>query len=245
MDYAGSLADDFHSGSSIAGYHASQERWTDPAHWPGEWSLVQDKRYERGRETHSADSLTPLEMPLGEALLARRSYRDASSGPLPIADLAALARWSAGLSDGEAGVKRTYPSAGARYPLELYAIVLRCPDTPPAILHYEVRPDRLTDVGIPVGRDVVRDVFGFDWVADARAVFVVTGALDRTMVKYGERGYRFALLEAGHIGQNLCLVGPALGHPAVPFGGYADRKLARLLRLDEVGEVCLHTVVYP
>ena len=56
------------------------------------------------------------------------------------------------------------------------------------------------------------------------------------------RGYRFALLEAGHVVQNLLLTATALGLGAVPLGGYYDRLTDEFLGLDGVNESTLYTV---
>jgi nitroreductase len=44
--------------------------------------------------------------------------------------------------------------------------------------------------------------------------------------KYGARGGRFLLLEAGHVMQNLCLLSASLGLATVPLGGYFERAIA-------------------
>jgi SagB-type dehydrogenase family enzyme len=55
---------------------------------------------------------------------------------------------------------------------------------------------------------------------------------ERSTFKYGERGYRFVLLEAGHVAQNLSLTACALGMGCVNIGGFFDRKVDELLELD-------------
>ena len=64
----------------------------------------------------------------------------------------------------------------------------------------------------------------------------------RTRFKYGLRGYRFALLEAGHVAQNLLLAATALGLAAVPLGAFFDRRADVFLRLDGVNESTLYTI---
>ena len=61
-------------------------------------------------------------------------------------------------------------------------------------------------------------------------------------MKYGERGYRFMLLEAGHIAQNALLAANALGLGACPFGGFIDDDLDRLLGIDGLDEVSLYLI---
>jgi nitroreductase len=49
--------------------------------------------------------------------------------------------------------------------------------------------------------------------------------------KYSERGYRFLLLEAGHLMQNLCLLSASLGLATLPLGGCLERAIAHEFRL--------------
>jgi SagB-type dehydrogenase family enzyme len=68
----------------------------------------------------------------------------------------------------------------------------------------------------------------------------ITAVFERSVFKYGDRGYRFVLLEAGHVGQNLSLVANGLGLGAVSVGGYFDRKIDGLLGIDGLN----HSTVY-
>lgn len=60
--------------------------------------------------------------------------------------------------------------------------------------------------------------------------------------KYKERGYRFVLLDAGHIGQNLYLMATALDLSVVSIGGFFDDDVNDLLRLDGVNESALYVI---
>ena len=79
-----------------------------------------------------------------------------------------------------------------------------------------------------------------DVIASAAAVILVTAVFERTTFKYAERGYRFALIEAGHVAQNIDLIATALRLPTVNLGGFFDRELEALLDIDGVE----HSVVY-
>jgi nitroreductase len=78
-------------------------------------------------------------------------------------------------------------------------------------------------------------------LSEAAAVIVLTGISAKSRLKYGERGYRFTLLEAGHIAQNALLTASALMLDACPFGGFID-DLDRLLGIDGLDEVSLYLV---
>jgi SagB-type dehydrogenase family enzyme len=67
-----------------------------------------------------------------------------------------------------------------------------------------------------------------------------TAVLERPRRKYGERGYRLALLEAGHIAQNLCLVAAALELGSMNVCGFFDDRLNAALSIDGVDEAVLY-----
>lgn len=62
----------------------------------------------------------------------------------------------------------------------------------------------------------------------------ITALFARASFKYREQGYRFALLEAGQVAQNLNLVANALGLGTVNIGGFFDRDIDALLEIDGV-----------
>jgi len=68
------------------------------------------------------------------------------------------------------------------------------------------------------------------WMADAPAILAVVGQYKKVTQKYGERGIRYALIEVGHVGQNVSLQAEALGLGAGLVGAFEDEKVAALLR---------------
>jgi SagB-type dehydrogenase family enzyme len=77
---------------------------------------------------------------------------------------------------------------------------------------------------------------------EAAALLVVTAVFPRTQFKYGQRGYRFALLEAGHVVQNVLLAAADLGLPALPLGGFYDRRLDAIVGADGLDEASVYSV---
>ena len=65
----------------------------------------------------------------------------------------------------------------------------------------------------------------------------------RSRIKYGERGYRFALPEAGHAMQNILPGATALGLGACPVGGFIDDRLHDLVDVDRVEEAVLYAAI--
>jgi SagB-type dehydrogenase family enzyme len=56
----------------------------------------------------------------------------------------------------------------------------------------------------------------------------------RIVTKYRQRGYRFALIEAGLAAQTLCQMATAFGLGALMWGGFREHLLDPLLELDGV-----------
>jgi SagB-type dehydrogenase family enzyme len=74
---------------------------------------------------------------------------------------------------------------------------------------------------------------GQEWVAEGPAVIVVTAVYERTTRKYGQRGVRYARMEAGAAVQNVYLQAAALGLGTVCVGAFHDERIGRLLGLPE------------
>ena len=259
----------FHARSAIPGRNLRRQAWTGTADWPPEWTEITVKAYPRRpgvslpmldpASRSSTSMLDPASRsstpepasahPLTALLDRRGSVRTPTGPALPLTVLAALLRYSCGLrrpGDYPPDIgHRVYPSAGARFPLECYLIASRCAGLAAGAYHYDAVGHRLATL---VEADLCRDVeraFGFPWITGARAVLVLTAALGRGAVKYADRAYRFALIEAGHVGQNAILVGEALGVPVTPVGGFADEPLNRLLGARKDGELALYSLVLP
>lgn len=188
----------------------------------------------------------PISMALGDALERRcsvRAYhtREATSRQT----LADLLGWGCGLirrgRDGETAGQRSYPSGGALYPLEVYVGVRRVQDVPPGLYHYHLRDHALELIG---GEDaagqVLTNLTQEDAAGAAHFCVLVTAVFMRTCFKYGERGYRFVLLEAGHLMQNLCLLAPALHLGLCALGGYYDDALHEVLGVNGVDEAVVY-----
>jgi len=183
--------------------------------------------------------------PLADALEARRSRLPVERRELALDDLAALLACGYGSRRRDDGERRYVPSGGALYPLELYVLPLAIPGLAPAVCHYEPYAHRLELLRDAPGleRELAGTLVDPSLAATAGAALVVTGVFWRSRFKYGQRGYRFALLEAGHLAQNVVLAAAALSLEALPLGGFYDRELERLLGVDGVDESALYVLL--
>jgi SagB-type dehydrogenase family enzyme len=180
----------------------------------------------------------------------RRSIRRFDGQPLSLRELTQLLYFSAGvtgwLDPSEPGLVqpvRAAPSGGALYPIEVYAAVIAVEGLERGLYHYAV--DRkgleLLQLGNPVER-LSEATSDFATISRAAVVFVLTGMFGRSHFKYGERAYRFALLEAGHICQNVLLEATALKLGAVAIGGFIDDKINEILDLDGIDEAATYLI---
>jgi SagB-type dehydrogenase family enzyme len=178
-----------------------------------------------------------LPVTLGEALATRKSIRDYQLRPLELATLGRLLYASYGVRgyrnvDGRWFGERAVPSGGGLYPLELYVAAQAVEHLPDGIYHYDAKDHQLALRCAGVYHAALADMtIGQDMIREANLVVMISGIFQRTMWKYGQRGYRFVLLEAGHLGQNLYLVAAALGLGPVAIGGFFDDEVHDFIRL--------------
>jgi SagB-type dehydrogenase family enzyme len=162
-------------------------------------------------------------MSLEAALAARHSTRTLTRDSLDLADVGQLLWAAQGITHDEG--KRTAPSAGATYPLELYVA------TADGLFQYRPNGHSVTRVTARDLRRAIRQAGGGQDALDAPAIFAFAAVPARTAARYGERAMRYVQIEIGHAGQNLLLEAVALGLGAVPVGAFSDADLHRVLGL--------------
>ena len=108
------------------------------------------------------------------------------------------------------------------------------------VYHYEPEKHILSQVTTQYLRDgVARAALSQMWMAKAPFNFVITTEYSRVAGKYGKRGVRYAMIEAGHIGQNLFLEAEALGLKAGIFGAFHDQELIDVMKIPRSHEPLL------
>jgi SagB-type dehydrogenase family enzyme len=216
----------------------------DSRDWPEEWLTTYYKTYPRLPKIPLSDERPAADF--FELASRRASRRDFTREPVSKREVSILLRYACGvagaLEDGRA--RRAHPSGGARFPIESYPIVLKAADNLPAgLYHYAVKAHALDVLWQrPFADEQVDGLFMYPWVKDAAVAIVLTAVFWRAQRKYGERGYRYVLLEAGHIGQNLSLICAALGLSCCALGGTRDEAVEKLLDIDGVTESVVYAV---
>ena len=189
----------------------------------------------------------PRDNPLSELLARRTSVRSFERQVMPLVSLAQLLDSGCGLNglrevDGQCYEARNSPSAGGLYPLEVFVSTQAVAGLVSGLYHYEPRGHGLHWVNDAVPTDFVEPLLQQDYILNANALFVFTSVFMRSMGKYGARGYRFALLEAGHQAENICLMAGQLGLDSLCIGGFDDMSLNAMLGIDGERHAALYCV---
>jgi SagB-type dehydrogenase family enzyme len=179
---------------------------------------------------------------------ARRSCRAFAGSPLSLATLGAILRAGYGLTgvrqitQGWSMYGRSVPSAGGLYPLAVYLAVERIDGVAHGI--YRFNPlGALEPIPSQATLATVRShLLQPEACAGANAIVIITAEFARTLEKYGPRGYRYILLETGHVAQNICLAAVGFGLATLCLGGFSDVDLNADLALDGRSQAVLYCI---
>ncbi|MGA2177651.1 MAG: SagB/ThcOx family dehydrogenase [Verrucomicrobiota bacterium] len=172
------------------------------------------------------DSQTSIE----SALRRRRSVREFDKKPLALPEVSQLLWAAQGLTGPEG--KRTAPSAGALYPLEVYVVAGKAGDLPAGVYRY--RPEGHDLLLIAQGDQrakLATAALGQDWLVDAPVTIVLAAVFERTARRYRQRAERYVLMEVGHAAQNVHLQAVALDLGTVVVGAFDDAEVKQVLSL--------------
>jgi len=137
---------------------------------------------------------------------------------------------------------KTSPSGGARNPVEVYLMALRVNGLDPGLFHYDAQEHALARISSGATPQSARAYCADQqFVADAAALFIMTGVFERTMWKYPHpRAYRVVLLDAGHLGQSFCLAATRMGLAPFSTAALKDSLIETDLGIDGVAESVLY-----
>ncbi len=184
-------------------------------------------------------------MPLGQTLSARRSVRAYDGKAIPLANVSQLLWAAQGVTEpmpnppatwnpkwGQwRGGRRTAPSAGALYPLEVYVLATAVDGLERGLYRYIPGEHALVRTGAVEPKDLAKAALGQDDIAQASLVVIIAGVYERTAAKYGERAPRYVHIEVGAAAENLMLQASGLGLSTVIIGAFVDEAVQKTLAL--------------
>jgi SagB-type dehydrogenase family enzyme len=171
--------------------------------------------------------LTKSGVSLEEAIIKRRSVRNLKDVPLTQEEISQLL-WSAqGVTDKNSKY-RSAPSAGARYPIELYAL------TQEGLFHYHPLKHAIEKIrSVDIRQKVSEAAMQQPCIKQAPFTVVIAANYAKLTSRYDKKGVRYADMEAGHIAQNVLLQAAALGLAGVPVGAFLEDVMIKTLDLPE------------
>jgi len=158
-----------------------------------------------------------------ECIFERRSIRNFLNQEIELEKISQIL-WAA---QGKKGSKKTVPSAGASYPLEIYVIIK---EKGIFLYNFQNHLLRLKQKG-KFSKNLANAALNQIFIHEAPLNIIICADYQRTCNRYGSRGKRYVLIEVGHCAQNIHLETVALGLGSVPIGAFEDQSIKEVLKL--------------
>jgi SagB-type dehydrogenase family enzyme len=173
------------------------------------------------------------DMSLVTVFKLRRSHRRFTGEPISLETLSWLVWACAGITErrGDRALRAT-PSAGATYAFETLVAVNAVTGLEPGIYAVDVEKFALRQtVTHAVGDALAEACLGQRNMAAAAVNFAWAMIPDRITARYADRGYRYILLDMGHLGQSLHLAAEAAGLGCCAIGAFKDDEVNSVLEV--------------
>jgi|GEM_PF-116871 len=187
------------------------------------------------------------ELSLHQAIGQRRSLRKYADQALSLDELSFLLWASSWARDFRSTehleiTLRNVPSAGARHPFECYLLINNVTAIKPGLYYYHPTKHCLVRIEAPetIASDIYEACLRQEMLKTAAVDFILTAVPYRTAWRYGQRGYRYLYLDAGHVGQNIHLASEAIGCGACMIGAFLDEGMNAALDVDGVEEFVIY-----
>ncbi|MEM1324060.1 MAG: SagB/ThcOx family dehydrogenase [Bacteroidota bacterium] len=208
-----------------------------------------------GKESLPFDMETLTEEPdeFFEKVTARRSVRQFDKDyKLSFNELQHMLYYSYGVtkseptSSGSMQGYRNVSSAGGLYPLEIYVSLFNT-HIGAGLYHFNELDNSLISIRNGNHLEEMRKMLIVEPYIDIKSacgVIFVTGMIERQAIKYGERAYRFMMLECGQVGYLMSMVMEHMGLGSCWAGAYMDHDINKYLEIDGNYETVLTPIVF-
>ena len=176
----------------------------------------------------------------------RKSNRVYTDEPISILQLSYLLWASQGVKNirgKKYATIRTVPSGGARHGFETYLMVRKVEGLKPGKYHYLPMHHEMEYLGEVenIERTIDDSLCGQTWATKASVVFYWSLVCYRCEWRYGIYAHRPAMIDAGHVGQNLYLACTALGLGTCAIAAYDNNVCDPEFELDGDEELIVYT----
>ncbi len=168
-----------------------------------------------------------------EALLQmRESCRNFSPESLRLADLSYILSSCRIVDNSRDPERRTYPSAGARFPIEIYLVSFNIAGLTSGAYHYNMQNQSLELLWDKDLHEYEKEIVS-PYLSNTALALIFTSVISRAEVKYGAKAYPYSLIEAGHMAQNVQLACTKRNLGSCPIGGFINNRVSQILDVTE------------
>ncbi len=182
------------------------------------------------------ETLSIPEISLRAAMDQRKSRRDYADKPLSLPELTWLLWYTQGVRKVTSRpiTLRSVPSAGGRHGFETYLLANRVENLVPGLYRYAALEHALLPVDLEPGLDekLVLACDHQETVKNCGVAFFWVAVPERLAWRYSDRGYRYLLLDCGHICQSMYLAAEAIDCGVCAIGAFEDDLLNAALGVD-------------
>lgn len=175
-------------------------------------------------------------IPLMDAINNRRSTRKYALHALTMHELSYLLWCTQGVQKvmGTSASLRTVPSAGARHAFETFLLINNTEGLNQGLYRFLAFEHKILELetGDSIRDKIVAGCLGQGFAGTGGATFMWVADAKRMHWRYGERGYRYLHLDAGHICQNLYLAAEAIDCGVCAIAAFDDDAMNEALGLD-------------
>jgi SagB-type dehydrogenase family enzyme len=190
------------------------------------------------------DSRSLVQVDLLKAIDERKSIRSYSMDPFTPEELSLLLWSTQGIKNHVPGhaTFRTVPSAGARHAFETYLLINRVSELAKGLYHYHAIEHTLSLISSAeeVVDLVVKGALGQEMIRNAAVCFIWTADVERMTWRYGERGYRYLFLDAGHVCQNLYLSCQMINAGTCAIAAFDDDQMNDIIGVNGEDEFVIY-----
>lgn len=179
-----------------------------------------------------------------QAIEVRRSVRAYTDTQVSLEELSYSLWCTQGVKDivKDKATIRTVPSAGARHAFETYLLVNNIKGLQKGLYRYIALENKLVEINLEEGIDdkIMEAGYNQKLIKNSAVTFIWTAVPYRMNWRYGERGYRYLFLDAGHICQNLYLLADAIDCGVCAIGAFYDDEINKILKIDGEEEFAIY-----
>ncbi len=205
------------------------------------------------KEANDKDRITYLPKPnkiqvedisLRQAIERRTSIRNYIPEPLSLEELSFLLWCTQGVKEviRDAVTFRTVPSAGARHALETYILVNNVKGLEKGMYRFLPIEHKLVEVNMnkDISDKIKHACLDQSFVKSSAATFIWTAVPYRMAWRYGQRGYRYLHLDAGHVCQNLYLGAESVNCGVCAIAAFLDEEINPAIGVDGENEFVIY-----